>query len=50
MENQKPTKSETKRSILNGHLAGKSVLAAYRLCRRAGLAPWCSLRFALLRA
>lgn len=39
-------KSDTKRIIVN-HLCGKGFRLGYLLCRRAGLAPWCSVRLAL---
>lgn len=30
------------------HIKGRSILPAYRICRRAGLAPWCSVCLVLL--
>ena len=32
---------------LRERLKGETRFRAYRICRRAGLYPWCSLRFAL---
>lgn len=29
------------------HLRGKGFLAGYKLCRRSGLAPWCTVRLAV---
>jgi hypothetical protein len=36
--------------MLLEHVRDMTVGKAYRFCRKSGLAPWCSLRYALLRA
>ena len=38
------------KQLLLEHVRDMTVGKAYRFCRRSGLAPWCSLRYALLRA
>jgi hypothetical protein len=40
------TKDTQKKAVLS-HLRGKGFLAAYKLCRRSGFAPWCSVRLAI---
>ena len=40
------SKHDRKKVVLT-HLRGKGFLAGYKLCRRSGLAPWCSVRLAI---
>ena len=43
-----PSEEERYREELRKRMEGKSRFHVYKFCRRAGLMPWCSLRYALM--
>ena len=42
-----PQSKHPGKGVLSRRVAGKGFFVAYRMCRRAGLPPWCSARLAL---
>lgn len=41
------TSKDRKAKSVLAHIRGRGFLYAYRLCRRSGLKPWCSVRMAV---